>query len=231
MPATSHKTGLSSKRPFPARALISRLCLPGTPPDPIENRWPDHGLTPPEPTPPGRCTSVRRAFSLPGVSTRSPKLDSLPESTATVHLIVIFLSLLLLGFGPRPGEGQSLPDLLRSIQQGGGWVRIPVEDGGGSLRTVALPTGRLALTGCLQVWGGHSGSWDIRARDLFSERELNLLVGPGEPRPFMYEADSQAQLQIDVRWSEPRDTTLLLWVGLDSQRVQRNPCVPVYGRR
>ncbi len=110
-------------------------------------------------------------------------------------------------------------------------MRVSVEGGEGSLRTVSLPVGGLSLTGCMQVWGGHSGSWDIRARDLYSEGAFDFLVRPGEPRSFAYQTGTQAQLQVDVRWSEPRDTTLLLWVGLDSPRVRRDPCEPVYGRR
>lgn len=144
-----------------------------------------------------------------------------------IHLLLLFL---LLGFGQTPGEAQNLPELLRSIQQGGGWVRIPVEEGEGSLRTVALPVGGLKVNGCMQVWGGHSGRWDIRGLDLRGSGELDISVQPGEPTLFEYQAGSQAQLEVNVRWSEPRDTTLLLWVGLEAPRLRRDPCEPRYGQ-
>jgi hypothetical protein len=39
-----------------------------------------------------------------------------------------------------------------------------------------------------------------------------------------------AQLDVKVRWSEPRDTTLLVWVGLDRPgRPKGDSCEPVYG--
>lgn len=146
-----------------------------------------------------------------------------------MRLLNVLPALLLLGFAPASAASQSLPDLLRSIQQGGGWVRIPVERGEGDLRTVSLPIGGLGLRGCLQVWGGHSGSWDIRAKDLWGEGDLDVSVHPGESTPFAYYPDTRAQLQVNVRWSEPRDTTLLLWVGLETPRLQRDPCDPRYG--
>ena len=110
-------------------------------------------------------------------------------------------------------------------------MRIPVERGEGDLRTVSLPIGGLGLRGCLQVWGGHSGSWDIRARDLVGEGELDVSLRPGESAHFAYEAGAQSQLEVSVKWSEPRDTTFLLWVGLEAPRLERDPCEPVYSRR
>ena len=141
------------------------------------------------------------------------------------------LALFLLSFSPASAEAQSLLDLLWGIQQGGGWVRIPVERGEGSLRTTSLPVGGLNLAGCMQVWGGHTGNWDIRARDLRGRGELDASLQPGEPSSFAYRTGSWSQLQVDVRWSEPRDTTLLLWVGLETPMLRRDPCEPVYGKR
>jgi hypothetical protein len=143
----------------------------------------------------------------------------------------VLLALFLLGSGPASVEAQDLLDLLSSIQEGGGWVRIPVEQGEGSLRTALLPVGGLSLTGCAQVWGGHSGSWNIRARDIIGGGELDVSLQPGQPRPFAYQPGMQSRLQVNVRWSERRDTTLLLWVGLETPMLRRDPCEPVYARR
>jgi len=140
-----------------------------------------------------------------------------------------FLLALTLALGPDAAGGQDLLQRLWGIDQGGGWVRIPVERGEGSLQTAVLPVGRVSLRGCAQVWGGHSGSWDIQARDLLGTAALDVSLRPGEPRTFAYEAGPRSRLQVNVRWSEPRDTTLLLWVGLETPRLQRDPCEPVYG--
>jgi hypothetical protein len=143
--------------------------------------------------------------------------------------IHFLLALLLLGSGPAPTDAQTLGEVLQSIQEGGGWVRIPVTRGEGSLRSGPLLLSRLSLKGCAQIWGGHSGSWDIRARELIGGVELDAPSRPGEPKPFVYQTGTQARFQVDVRWSEPRDTTLLLWVGLETPKLQRDPCEPVYG--
>ena len=145
--------------------------------------------------------------------------------------VIPILFALLLGSSPGAAGAQSFLELLWGIEEGGGWVRIPVERGEGSLRTATLPVGGLSLRGCAQVWGGHSGSWDIRARDLLGTGALDVSLRPGEPRSFAYQAGPQSRLQVDVRWSERRDTTLLLWVGLETPGLRRDPCEPVYGQR
>ncbi len=124
---------------------------------------------------------------------------------------------------------QNVADLLDSIRRGGGWVRIPIETGSGTLLTATLPTLGLRLSGCAQVWGGHSGEWDIRARDTQGPGRLALRARVGQPVPFEYDTGVLAQLSIDVRWSERRDTTLLLWVGLDGPvHSGAAACRPVY---
>jgi len=143
--------------------------------------------------------------------------------------VIPLLLALLLGLSPGAAEGQDLLQRLWGIDEGGGWVRIPVERGEGSLQTAVLPFRGLSLKGCAQVWGGHSGSWDIQARDLLGTAALEVSLLPGEPRPFTYQAGPRSRLQVNVRWSEPRDTTLLLWVGLETPRLLRDPCQPVYG--
>ncbi len=94
-----------------------------------------------------------------------------------------------------------------------------------------MPTGGLTLSGCLQVYAGISGRWELEARDVLGEGHLEASVAGGESVPFTYRTGARGQLQVDARWSEPRDTTLLLWVGLGAAGASgRDPCQPVYGR-
>lgn len=140
---------------------------------------------------------------------------------------VVALMLLLLPVGL---EAQSVLDLLRGIQQGGGWVSIAVHQGKGTLETRPVPTGGLTLSGCIQVYAGLSGRWDLEARDVLGEGHLEASVTGGEPVPFTYRTGARGQLRVDARWSEPRDTTLLVWVGLGANNGSgRDPCEPVYG--
>ncbi len=131
---------------------------------------------------------------------------------------------------PAPLHAQSMLDLLQSIRAGGGWVEIPIHDGQGTLTTPALPTAGMTLEGCLQVYAGQTGAWEIHARDMLGSGKLDLKVAPGEPRTFLYQPGPQGQLRVDAHWSEPRDTTLLLWVGLKTRfQPKRDACAPVYG--
>ncbi len=125
-------------------------------------------------------------------------------------------------------EGQSVLDLLQSIQQGGGWVTIPIRAGVGEVRTGALPSLGLSLAGCMRVWHGHSGRWLIEARDLLGDGRLSADVRADEPVPFSYAPAGRTQLEARFRWSEPRDTTLVLWVGLAAGPPSRDVCAPVY---
>jgi hypothetical protein len=145
---------------------------------------------------------------------------------------LLLVSVLALAAWLPPGDlsAQSLLDVLAAVRQGGGWVGIDIERGRGTVLTRSLPTGGLELSGCMQVWHGHSGRWDIRAADTYTKQRLQARVGSGEALPFSYETGAWAQLDLEVRWSEPRDTTLLLWVGLKRRgRTAPDPCVPVYG--
>lgn len=141
--------------------------------------------------------------------------------------------LLVLGTAvARPADlgAQSVLDLLRSIQQGGGWVAIPVEGGEGSLVTRAVPTAGMTLNGCVRVYPGMSGRWELQARDALGDGHIEASVRGGEAVPFSYQTGQRGQLQVDARWSEPRDTTLLLWIGLGrTDGSGRDPCEPVYG--
>ena len=139
------------------------------------------------------------------------------------------LVVLLLVSAPLPARAQSLLDLLRSIRQGGGWVSIPIEAGRGSWSSEVIPTMELTLAGCMQVYAGHSGRWDIVARDSLGHGRMEADVIGGERVPFRYETGQRAQLTLEARWSEPRDTTLLLWVGLRTPGHKRDVCAPIYG--
>jgi len=152
------------------------------------------------------------------------------RSLAVSVFVLAPLFLLASGACPRALRAQSLLDLLRSIEQGGGWVTIPIENGRGTLVSDPLPTGGLTLSGCMQVYAGMSGRWDLRAEDTLGEGHLEATVAGGEAIPFHYRTGSRARIRVDARWSEPRDTTLLVWVGLEtSRRDGRDPCTPVYG--
>jgi len=131
---------------------------------------------------------------------------------------------------PAPAHAQTLADLLMGVRQGGGWVSIPIAGGHGAVSTAPLPTAGLNLSGCVQVWGGHSGRWNILARDALGEGRLEIQAEPGQPVVFSYSSGLRSQLEVDVRWSEPRDTTLLLWVGLDRPgRSDEDSCTPAFG--
>jgi hypothetical protein len=144
--------------------------------------------------------------------------------------IPLVFALILLAAYPLDGASQSMFELLQTLRNGGGWVSIPVEGGTGRLVTDELPTLGLTLQGCVQVYVRHSGRWNIRARDTLGEGRLDAEVEAGEPVRFSYTTGSRAQLTVDARWSEARDTTLLVWVGLETSLAEdRDPCVPVYG--
>lgn len=118
------------------------------------------------------------------------------------------------GGSPTVASGQTVGDLLASVQNGGGWVSVPIQNGVGHVTTAAVPTMGVRLSGCVHVWGGHSGHWDIEANDALGSARLAMSAGPGESVPFTYTAGMRSKLEIDFAWSEPRDTTLFLWVGL-----------------
>lgn len=127
-----------------------------------------------------------------------------------------FLTLALLF--PAPGADAQVVQLMRAIADGGSWINLPVRTGKASLRSPAVPLAGLALNGCLLVWKGHSGEWTVRARDTLGDKELDVVALPGQPVKFDYKAGFKAQLDLEVEWTEPRDTTLFMWVGLSPGR-------------
>lgn len=139
--------------------------------------------------------------------------------------------LILAVFLPTRIAAQSMMDLLQALLDGGAWVAIPIEDGAGSLSSEALPTLGMTLRGCAQVYGGHSGRWAIQARDSLGRGRLDVDVEPGEPVEFSYTTGPVSRLTVEARWSESRDTTLLVWIGLETRNPRRpDACVPVYGK-
>lgn len=125
------------------------------------------------------------------------------------------IAAVLLSLAPVGAAGQSIAGIMSGMRNGGGWMSIPIEDGHGSYRTVRLPTARMTLSGCVHVWYGHSGTWTIEARDEIADSELVISAEPGIGVAFSHTFGMQAQIDFDFRWSEPRDTTLMLWVGVD----------------
>jgi len=130
------------------------------------------------------------------------------------------------GAAPSPATAQPLDNVMSAIRDGGGWVSVPIVAGHGTASTTALPTMGLTLTGCVRVWDGHSGRWEIRAHETVADTTLLVRAGPGEGVPFSHTFGFRSQVEVDIRWSEPRDTTLYLWVGLRGADDQRDACIP-----
>lgn len=132
---------------------------------------------------------------------------------------------------PAPAEGQ-IAQVLKAVNSGGSWIQLPVEAGRASYRSSAFPLAGMAFDGCVRIWERHSGSWTISARDAMGDARLDVTTAPGEPVRFDYKAGFQAQLEVDVEWSEPRDTTLFVWVGVSTamnQDADRDICQPPPG--
>lgn len=138
---------------------------------------------------------------------------------------LLTLALLLLAL-PASARAQPLDNVMTAIRNGGGWVSIPIVQGVGTTSTVTLPTMGFTLTGCVRVWDGHSGRWEIRAHETVADTTLVARSEPGQGVPFSHTFGLRSQIDVDIRWSEPRDTTLFLWVGLKAQDDERDACVP-----
>lgn len=115
-------------------------------------------------------------------------------------------------------QAQVSPEILQVLQQGGAWVALPIEDGVGSFESQPVPTLGIQLRGHLRIWEEHTGSWHVVMRDLARTADpviLERLMVPGERVDFDYQTGMLGQIQIDVQWSEARDTTLRVWVGTE----------------
>jgi hypothetical protein len=140
-------------------------------------------------------------------------------------LLTLFaLSLLAM---PSPGSSQGIAQLMTGFREGGGWVSIPIEEGRGTFSTITLPTAAMSVAGCINVWSVHSGTWKIEAHEKVLGSVLSLDAEPGQGVPFEHDFGMTAQVDFAFRWSEPRDTTLYLWVGLGrSGRGPETACEP-----
>jgi hypothetical protein len=114
-------------------------------------------------------------------------------------------------------RAQGVQEVMATIRNGGGWVSVPIENGRGTISTVTLPTMGIHLSGCVHVWEGHTGEWRISARDAIGQWLLQVTAKPGQGVRFEHEFGLRAQLEFEFQWSEPRETTLYLWVGLDRE--------------
>lgn len=143
--------------------------------------------------------------------------------TRSLLLAAIWLAL------PLAAEAQAMADAMAGIRNGGGWVEIPIEAGEGTMSTMALPTLGMRLAGCMTVWPGHSGDFEIRAHERILDHVLEFTGKPGVGVPFAHTFGMRAQIDFDFHWSEPRDTTLLLWIGVDlSGGDGEEACEPKY---
>ena len=148
------------------------------------------------------------------------------------RLSLLFASIILIATPARASaqEQAGVADVLSGLRNGGGWVGIPIVEGEGSFSTVRVPTMALSVAGCVNVWYGHSGRWEIEAREQVLGSVLRIRAEPGIGVPFEHDFGMQAQVDIDFRWSEVRDTTLLLWIGIDLAGAGgASVCEPDYG--
>jgi len=132
--------------------------------------------------------------------------------------IVVVAAVSPLAPGTSSLRAQVSPEILQVLQQGGAWVALAIEDGVGSFQSGPVPTLGIQLRGQLRIWEEHTGNWHVVMRDLARAEDpviLERLMVPGEPVDFDYQTGMLGQIQIDVRWSEARDTTLRVWVGTE----------------
>lgn len=128
---------------------------------------------------------------------------------------------------PCRAEAQGIREIMSGMRDGGGWVGIPIVKGHGSFSTVTLPTAAMSLSGCVNVWYGHSGTFSIDAHERVLGSNLHIDAEPGVGVPFSHDFGMTAKLDFDFMWSEPRDTTLMIWVGIDGMgEGQQDSCTP-----
>ncbi len=134
---------------------------------------------------------------------------------------------LLVGAGASADlRAQAIDAVMTSIKNGGGWVSVPIDGGTGSASTVTLPTMGITLTGCVRVWDGQSGHWRIHVADSITGDTLGVAAEPGQGVPFSHTFGLRSQLHVDFTWSEPRDTTLFLWIGVGGGEDDKDACTP-----
>ena len=150
----------------------------------------------------------------------NPRPAGRPRESAWTRTLAV--SLLAAVWPLAPGspslQAQVSPEILQVLQQGGAWVALPIEDGVGSFESQPVPTLGIQLRGHLRIWEEHTGNWHVVMRDLARAEDpviLERLMAPGERVDFDYQTGMLGQIQIEVQWSEARDTTLRVWVGTE----------------
>ena len=136
--------------------------------------------------------------------------------------VIARMSLALTGFAltvPATAAEAQLVEAMKALSEGGSWLNLPVRNGKAALRGPLVPLAGLAVDGCLVVWRRHSGEWTIHAKDERSGQAIDTVVIPGTPVRFAYKAGGTARFSVEIEWSEPRDTTLFVWLG--ASRVRR----------
>ena len=137
----------------------------------------------------------------------------------------LLLASALVGFAPARVHGQ-IDAVMAAMRNGGGWVSIDIQGGRGAAKTLPMPTMGMTLSGCMQVWQGNTGRWRIRAHDTIADTIIETNSIPGEEVTFSHEFGLRTQLDVEVIWSERRDTTLFLWVGLGDAETDPEVCTP-----
>ena len=136
------------------------------------------------------------------------------------------LTAALVGFSAPRLQAQGVEAVMAAIRNGGGWVSVDIQNGRGTAHTLPMPAMGMTLTGCLQVWERNTGRWRIRAHDMVTDTVIETSSLPGESVRFSHEFGLRTQLDVEFIWSEPRDTTLFLWVGLGDAEKDPTVCTP-----
>ena len=155
-----------------------------------------------------------------GGSPLNPRSACRPRKSPWVRALAVSLLAAVSPLAPGSPSlrAQVSPEILQVLQQGGAWVALPIEDGVGSFESQPVPTLGIQLQGHLRIWEEHTGSWHVVMRDLARAEDpviLERLMVPGERVEFDYQTGMLGQIQIEVQWSEARDTTLRVWVGTE----------------
>ena len=149
-----------------------------------------------------------------------------------LRLVTLGLAMITLLSAPTFSSAQERSEtanVLSVLKDGGLWVTIPILAGEGTISTVRVPAMALGITGCVNVWHGHSGSWQIEAHEKVLGSVLRIEAQPGLGVPFEHDFGMQAQVDVDFRWSENRDTTLMLWIGVSATgEISDSLCQPSY---
>lgn len=135
----------------------------------------------------------------------------------TARGVGVWILAVLPCLAPAPAASQTVQQILTVMQQGGTWLSLPIVEGKGSYLGTAVPTLGLALKGWFQVADVHRGEWTIKVVDLAKGGGTSVVdarVAPGQRVPVAYEAGPTVRMRVDVTWSEPADTVLWVWVGV-----------------